>query len=49
MCEKLESTLDGVDGELSLRGYLASITLRNSRGIDSIASNADGTKLIPWD
>jgi hypothetical protein len=52
MSEKLESTLVGVAGEylvageLSLRGYLASITLRNSRGIDIIASNADGTKSV---
>jgi hypothetical protein len=49
---QLESTLVGVAGEyfvaaeLSLRGYLASITLRNSRGIDIIASNADGTKTV---
>lgn len=48
----LENTLVGVAGEylvageLSLRGYLASITLRNSRGIDIIASNADGTKSV---
>lgn len=46
----LESTLVGVAGEylvageLSLRGYLASITLRNSRGIDIIASSSDGTR-----
>lgn len=52
MKEKLESTLVGVAGEylvageLSLRGYIASITLRSSRGIDIIASNADGTKSI---
>ncbi len=49
---KLESTLVGVAGEyyvaaeLSLRGYLASITLRNSRGIDIIASSADGTRSV---
>jgi len=48
----LENTLVGVAGEylvageLSLRGYIASITLRNSRGIDIIASNPDGTKSI---
>ena len=30
-------------GELSLRGYVSSITLRNSRGIDIIVSNAEGT------
>ncbi len=52
MHEKLESTLVGVAGEylvageLTLRGYLASITLRNSRGIDIIASNADGSQSV---
>ena len=30
-------------GELTLRGYVSSITLRNSRGIDIIVSNAEGT------
>ncbi|MBK8637702.1 MAG: aspartate ammonia-lyase [Chromatiaceae bacterium] len=50
MTFELESTLVGVAGEylvageLTLRGYIASITLRNSRGIDIIASNSDGTK-----
>ena len=45
----LESNLVGVAGEylvageLTLRGYLASITLRNSRGIDIIASSSDGS------
>lgn len=49
---RLESTLVGVSGEyfvaaeLSLRGYLASVTLRNSRGIDIIASNSDASKTI---
>ena len=44
---ELESVLVGVTGEyfvaaeLSIRGYLASVTLRNSQGIDIIASNAD--------
>ena len=48
MRDKLDSTLVGVAGEylvageLSRRGYIASITLRNSRGIDIIASNSDG-------
>ena len=48
----LESTLVGVAGEyfvaaeLSLRGYLASVTLRNSRGIDIIASRADASKSV---
>lgn len=32
--------------ELSLRGFLASITLRNSRGIDIIASNATASKTV---
>lgn len=48
----LESTLVGVAGEyfvaaeLSIRGYLASVTLRNSRGIDIIASSADATRSV---
>ncbi|MCP4418943.1 MAG: aspartate ammonia-lyase [Chloroflexi bacterium] len=50
--EKLESTLVGVAGEylvageLTLRGFIASITLRNSRGIDIIASNANGSSSV---
>ena len=49
---KLESTQVGVAGEyfvaaeLSLRGYLASITLRNTRGIDIIASTSDGAMSV---
>lgn len=49
---KLESTLVGVSGEyfvaaeLSLRGYLASVTLRNSRGIDIIVSNSDASRSV---
>jgi hypothetical protein len=49
---KLEPTLVGVAGEyfvatkLSIRGYLASVTLRNSRGIDIIASNSDASRLV---
>lgn len=52
MKSKLESTLVGVAGEylvageLSPRGYIASITLRNSRGIDIIASNPEATKSV---
>ena len=52
MSKKLESQIVGVSGEylvageLSLRGYIASITLRNSRGIDIVASNSDGTKSV---
>jgi hypothetical protein len=49
---KLESTLVGVAGEyfvaaeLSLRGHVASITLRNSRGMDILASSADGARRV---
>ena len=49
---KLERTQVGVAGEyfvaaeLSLRGYIASITLRNTRGIDIIASTKDGEKSV---
>ena len=49
---KLESTQVGVAGEyfvaaeLSIRGYLASITLRNSRGIDIIASTPGGESSV---
>ncbi|MDP7031639.1 MAG: aspartate ammonia-lyase [Gemmatimonadota bacterium] len=48
----LESTLVGVTGEyfvaaeLSARGYIASITLRNSRGIDIIASSPDASRSV---
>lgn len=49
---KLELTQVGIAGEyyvaaeLSVRGYVASITLRNSRGIDILASNADATRTV---
>lgn len=49
---KLENTLVGVAGEylvageLTIRGYLASITLRNSRGIDIVVSNSDASKSV---
>lgn len=52
MEEKLSSILVGVSGEylvageLSLRGYIASITLRNSRGIDIVASVSNGKSSI---
>ena len=52
MKPKLEKNQVGVAGEylaageLSLRGFISSITLRNSRGIDIIVSNSDGTKSI---
>ena len=35
-----------VAGELSRRGYVATLTLRNTRGIDVLASNADATKHV---
>jgi hypothetical protein len=35
-----------VAAELSRRGYVASITLRNTRGIDILASNTDATKSV---
>jgi hypothetical protein len=35
-----------VAAELSRRGYVASLTLRNTKGIDVLASNADATKSI---
>ncbi|MEA2328452.1 MAG: hypothetical protein QOE68_3411, partial [Thermoanaerobaculia bacterium] len=46
---KLDAGLCGIAGEyfvaaeLSRRGYLASITLRNSRGVDILATNGDAT------
>ncbi len=50
--DKLTSILCGVAGEyfvaaeLSRRGYVASLTLRNTRGIDLLASNSDATKTV---
>jgi hypothetical protein len=35
-----------VAAELSRRGYVASLTLRNTRGIDILASNANATKSV---
>jgi Holliday junction resolvase-like predicted endonuclease len=49
---RLSTGLSGVAGEyfvaaeLSRRGYIASITLRNTRGIDILASDADATKSV---
>ena len=46
------SVLTGVTGEyyvvaeLSRMGYIASITLRNTKGIDILCSNADATKTV---
>ena len=35
-----------VAGELSKRGYIASITLRNTAGVDILCSNQDATKTL---
>jgi len=35
-----------VAAELSRRGYVASVTLRNTRGIDILASNRDATRSV---
>jgi hypothetical protein len=49
---KLPSILVGIAGEylvaadLSRRGFVASLTLRNTRGIDILASNRDATKSV---
>ncbi len=49
---ELTSMLSGVAGEyfvaaeLSRRGYLASITLRNTKGVDILCSNSDASKNI---
>ena len=48
----LSSIQTGVAGEyfvcaeLTRRGYVASLTLRNTRGIDVLAANADATKSV---
>lgn len=50
--KNLSAVLCGVSGEyyvaaeLSARGYTASITLRNTRGIDIVCSNADASKSV---
>jgi len=49
---KLSNILTGVSGEyfvaaeLSRLGYIASISLRNTRGIDILCSNSDASKHI---
>jgi hypothetical protein len=49
---RLSTGLSGITGEyfvaaeLSRRGYVASLTLRNTRGIDILASNTDATKSV---
>ena len=50
--KKVSSILTGVSGEyfaaaeLSRRGHIASITLRNTKGIDIVASSEDGSRTI---
>src|SRR6266576_6346977 len=52
MTKKLSTIQAGIAGEyfvaaeLSRRGYVASLTLRNTRGIDILVSNADATKSV---
>src|SRR2546430_4501352 len=49
---RLSKILTGIAGEyfvaaeLSRRGFVASLTLRNTKGIDVLASNADATKSV---
>jgi hypothetical protein len=49
---KLDAVLCGVAGEyfvaaeLSRLGYIASLTLRNTRGVDILVSNRDATKSV---
>lgn len=50
--KKLSNVLAGVSGEyfvaaeLSKRGYIASITLRNTKGVDVLCSNEDASKSV---
>ena len=50
--EKLSNVLTGVSGEyfvaaeLSRRGYIASLTSRNTKGVDILASNQDASKSV---
>jgi hypothetical protein len=50
--EKPNRVLAGVAGEyfvaaeLSKRGYIASVTLRNTKGVDVLCSNANATKAV---
>lgn len=49
---RLSTGLSGVAGEyfvaaeLSRRGYIASLTLKNTRGVDILASNLDATRSV---
>lgn len=50
--KKVNTVLVGVSGEyfvaaeLSRQGHIASITLRNTKGVDVLCSNSDATKTI---
>jgi hypothetical protein len=50
--KKLNTLLSGVSGEyfvaaeLSKRGYIASITLRNTKGVDVLCSNSEASKTV---
>ena len=50
--KNLSGTLSGVAGEyfvaaeLSRRGYIASVTLRNSKGVDILCSNAEASRTV---
>lgn len=49
---RLSTSLSGIAGEyfvaaeLSRRGYVASLTLKNSKGIDILVSNSNATKSV---
>jgi hypothetical protein len=52
LIEKSSSVLTGIAGEyfvaaeLTRRGYIASITLRNTRGVDILCSNMDASRSV---
>ena len=52
LMNKIPSILSGVSGEyfvaaeLSRRGFIASLTLKNTKGIDILVSNFNATKSI---
>ncbi|MFC1919869.1 hypothetical protein ACFLWX_03670 [Chloroflexota bacterium] len=52
MAASISNTLVGISGEyyvaaeLSQRGYVASVTLRNTEGIDILASNKDASRSV---
>lgn len=52
MASRISGLMSGIAGEyfvaaeLTRRGYIASLTLRNTRGIDILASNQNATKSV---